>query len=82
MDRFHAHARRELVFLALGTMDICVFAPLFVVLLSSIVPTQPVALTAILLGAVLAVHYLARLTLHLSLRPALRSSLLGTGVLV
>ena len=82
MYRFRVHARRELVFLALGTMDVCVFAPLFVVLLSSIVPTQPVALTAVLLGAVLAVHYLARLTLHLSLRPALRSSLLGTGVLV
>ncbi len=82
VDRFRAHARRELVFLALGTMDVCVFTPLFVVLLSPIVPTQPVALTAALLGAVLAVHYLARLTLHLSLRPALRSSLLGTGVLV
>ena len=82
VDRFRVHARRELVFLALGTMDVCVFTPLFVVLLSSIAPTQPVALTAALLGAVLAVHYLARLTLHLSLRPALRSSLLGTGVLV
>lgn len=82
LDRFRTHARRELVFLALGMMDVCVFAPLFVALLSSVVPTLPVALTAALLGAVLAVHYLARLMLHLPLRPALRSSLLGTGVLV
>jgi hypothetical protein len=82
VDRFRAHARRELVFIALGTMDVCVVTPLLAALLSSIIPVRPLPLTAAFLGAVLATHYLARLTLGLSLRPATRSGLLGVGMLV
>jgi len=82
VDRFRPYAHRELVFLALGTMDVCVITPLFAALLSSIIPVRPLPVTAVFLGAVLAAHYLARLTLRLSLRPALRSSLLGLGILV
>jgi hypothetical protein len=82
MDEFRDHARRELVFLALGTMDVCVVAPLFAALLSPMLPVRPLSLTALFLGAVLAVHYLARLTLALPLQPRLRSGLLGLGMLV
>jgi len=82
VDRFRAHARRELVFIALGTMDVCVIIPLFAALLSSIIPAQPLPVTAALLGAVLVVDYLARLTLWLPLRSAFRSGLLGLGMLL
>jgi hypothetical protein len=82
VDRLRDCARRELVFLALGTMDVCVITPLFAALLSRIVPVRPFPVTVVLLGTVLGVHYLARLSLQFSWRPALRSSLLGLGVLV
>jgi hypothetical protein len=71
-----------LVFIALGTMDVCVITPLLAALLSATIPVQPLSATAIILCTVLAVHYLARLSLRLSLLPALRSALLGLGILV
>lgn len=82
MGRFRDHVRRELVFVALGTMDICVIVPLFAALLSPIIPVRPLAVVTVFLGALLAVHYLARLALHLPLHPTLRSGLLGLGMLV
>jgi len=54
VDRFRDHARRELIFLALGTMDVCVITPLLAALLSPIVPIQllpaAIGLLAIVLG--------------------------------
>lgn len=82
MGRFRDHVRRELVFAALGTMDVCVIVPLFAALLSPIIPVRPLAVVTVFLGALLAVHYLARLALHLPLHPTLRSGLLGLGMLV
>jgi hypothetical protein len=75
------YARRELIFLALGTMDVCVSVPLIAVLLQYITPVEPLPLTAIVLGVILAIHYLARLALWISLRPRIRISLLGLGIL-
>jgi len=82
LDRFRAHVRRELIFLALGTMDVCVITPLFAALLSPIIPVRPLLVMAVFIGAVLAVHYLARLALWLPFRSALRSGLLGLGMLL
>ena len=82
VDKIGAYARRELVFFALGTMDVCVIAPLVGALLAAIVPLQPWPVAAALLGAVLAVHYLARLSLWLPLRPTFRFGSLGVGMLV
>jgi hypothetical protein len=82
VDRFRACVRRELVFLALGAMDVCVITPLVAALLSLIVPVRPLPITAVFLGAVLVVHYLARAGLRLPLHPLFRSGLLGAGMLV
>lgn len=82
MGRLRAHARHELVFLALGTMDVCIIAPLLAALLSLIVPVRPFPITAVFLGAVLAVHYVGRLMLRLPLVPGLRPALVGLGTLV
>lgn len=82
MDRLiRNHARRELIFLTLGTMDVCVSVPLIAVLLQYITPVEPLSLTTIVLGAILAIHYLARLALWISLRPRIRIGLLGLGIL-
>jgi hypothetical protein len=80
VDRLGLRARRELVFLALGTMDVCVVTPLLVALLSNLTPVRPVLAGAAFLGTILAVHYLARLAMRLPLRIALRSILLGLGI--
>jgi hypothetical protein len=82
VDKVRDCIRRELVFLALGTMDVCIITPLVAALLSRIVPVRPLLVTLILLGAVLAVHYLARLALWLPFRPSLRYGALGLGMLV
>jgi len=82
VDRLRACVRRELVFLALGAMDVCVITPLLAVFLSQIIPVQLLPVTGLFLGAVLAVHYLARASLRLPLHPSLRSGLLGLGMLV
>ncbi len=77
-----AYAGRELVFLALGGMEVLVFTPLVAALLSPITTVRPLPLTLGLLGAVMVVHYLARFAMGVSLRPAIRSALLGLGVFV
>ena len=79
MFRLRVHARRELVFLALGMMEACVVAPLLAALLSLITMSQvqPLQVTAVFLCAVLATHYLARASLYLPLHSHLRSGLLG-----
>lgn len=82
MIRFYTHARRELVFLALGAMEACVITPLAAALFSLIVPVRPLPIMGLFLGAVLAVHYLARVSLRLSLHPHLRTGLVGLGMLV
>jgi len=82
MDKIRAVARRELIFLNLGVMDACVIAPLFAALLASLMPIQPFSLVGGLLGAVLVVHYLARLLLELDTPPTLRLGLAGLGMLV
>jgi hypothetical protein len=82
VDKIGAYARRELVFLALGTMDVCIIAPLGGALLAVMVPVRPWSVAAAFLGMVLAVHYLARLSLWLPLRPVFRFGSLGVGMLV
>jgi len=82
VDRFRACVRRELVFLALGTMEVCIITPLLAAFISSIIPVRPLPITGVFLGAVLAAHYLARVALRLPLHPFLRSTLLGLGMLV
>jgi hypothetical protein len=82
MDEFRSYARRELIFLALGTMDVCVITPLFAALLFPILSVSPWALLLILLGGVLVVHYLARLSFWAPVSPTLRVSLLSLGMLV
>ncbi len=82
MLRLRACMRRELVFFALGTMEVCIFTPVIAALLSPIVQVVPLALTGALVVVVLAVHYLGRLSVRWRLRPWLRSGLLGLGMLV
>jgi hypothetical protein len=81
VDRFRGCARRELIFCALGTMDVCVITPLFAPMLSRVVPAQRWPVAAIFFAAILGVHYLARLALWLPLSPGLRPVLLGGGML-
>ncbi len=82
MARFRAVVRRELVFLTLGAMDVCVVTPLFASLLSFIAPVRPLPITIIFFCLVVAVHYVARLSLRLSLPPSIRSPLLALGMLL
>ena len=82
MDKVRAQARRELVFLALGTMDVCVITPLIGALLSRIIPIRPVQVAIFFLLAVLGAHYVARVALWLPLLPSLRVSLLGLAMLI
>ena len=84
MNRFHVHARRELVFFALASMEACVVTPLIAALISRIalLHTSPLLIAEIFLGALLIVHYVARASLQLPLDPTLRSSLLGLGMLL
>jgi hypothetical protein len=76
-----AHTRRELVFLALGTMDVCVITPVYAALLAPLVDVKPLTMVLVLLAVVLLVHYLARLSFSLSLDSRLRSSLTALGML-
>lgn len=77
---FHIHARRELVFLALATMEACIVTPFLAALLMLIAPVQPSLVMGVFLCAVLTVHYIARLSVRLP--PMLRSGLLGLGMLL
>ncbi len=82
MDKLRTYTRREMVFLALGTMDVCVIAPLFALILVPLTSVKPLPTLAALLGVILAVHYLARLALHFPLSSGLRMALLSIGMLV
>ncbi len=71
MARFRNVARRELVFLALGAMDVCVVTPLLASFLYIIMPSvNLLGLVLLFFCAIVAVHYLARAGLQLPLRPA------------
>jgi hypothetical protein len=63
-------------------MEACVVAPLLVALLSWVGPVQPSVVMAALWGAIVATHYVVRLSLWLSLHSLLRSGLLALGMLV
>ncbi|MDY7079840.1 MAG: DUF4129 domain-containing protein [Chloroflexota bacterium] len=82
MDKLHYHARRELLFLALGAMDVCVITPLVAAFLSLIIPVRPLPITGTFLGAVLTAHYLARASLRSRIHSLPRSGLLGLGMLI
>jgi hypothetical protein len=70
-----------LVFLALGAMESFVITPLLAAVLSLIMPVHLLQITGVCLGAILAVHYLARALLRSSMHSAFRSGLLGLGML-
>jgi hypothetical protein len=82
LDRVRDYARRELVFLALGTMDVCVITPLYAALLVPLINVEPLSIVLTLLTAILTVHYLARLSLSLPIKFWLRSSLTAVGMLM
>jgi hypothetical protein len=84
VNRFRVYARRELVFLALATMEACVVTPLVTVLLTLVTPLQPSSLsvTLVFFSALLAVHYVARLGMQAGVHVLLRSGLLGLGMLI
>jgi hypothetical protein len=80
-SRIRAYTRRELVFLALGTMDVCVITPVYAALLTPLIDVNPLTMVLALLAAVLLVHYLARLSFSLPLDPRWRSALTALGML-
>lgn len=82
LPRIRAYTRRELVFLALGTMDVCVIAPVYAALLSPLIDITPLKATLVLLASVLLVHYLARLSFSLPLDPWRRITLTMFGMLI
>jgi hypothetical protein len=74
--------RRELVFLAMATMEACAVGPVLIALLSWIKPVKPSVVMAVFWGALVAIHYVVRLSLWLSLPPLLHSSLLVLGMVL
>ena len=82
MARVRVRIGRELVYFALGAMESFVITPLLAAVLSLIMPVHLLQITGVCLGAILAVHYLARALLRSSMHSALRSGLLGLGMLV
>lgn len=82
LSNVRAYIRRELVFLALGTMDVCVITPVYAALLAPLINVKPLGMVLALLAAILLVHYLARLSLSVPLDPRWRSAFIGFGMLV
>ncbi|MGD2165544.1 MAG: DUF4129 domain-containing protein, partial [Anaerolineae bacterium] len=80
--QFRTSVRRELVFLALGVMDVCVFTPLFVAFLTPHIDFGPWSILGVLLAAILTIHYIGRLAFSLSLDFRLRSSLIALGMVL
>lgn len=74
--------RRELVFLALGTMDVCVCAPLYVALLAPYVDVGPWSILGGLLGTVLVIQYVGRLSFSLPLDFRVRSGVIALGMVL
>lgn len=82
MSDLRVHVRRELVFLAMATMEACAVAPLLIALLSWVGPVKPPVVMVLFWGALLVIHYVVRLSLWLSLHPVLHSGLLALGMLM
>jgi hypothetical protein len=82
MPNPRVQVRRELVFLALATMEACVVAPILTALLTLVGPADPLIVMGVFLGAVLATHYVARGVVQLPLHDVFRSGLLVVGMLV
>jgi len=81
LSNARAYIRRELVFLALGTMDVCVITPVYAALLAPLINVTPLDTVLALLAAILLVQYLARLSFSVPLDPGWRSALIGVGML-
>ena len=62
-------------------MEACVVSPVLTALLTLVGPADPRVVMVILLGALLAIHYVARLVMQISTHYLLRSSLLVLGML-
>jgi len=82
IQTIHRFTRRELVFLALGTMDVCVITPIYVASLAPLIEIRLWSVLATLLAAIIAIHYLARLSLSISINVRLRSLLIACGVVL
>lgn len=82
MARLTPCIRRELVYVTLGAMDVCVIAPLYVALLAPITDVGVWALFGSLLLAILAIHYVARLSFRFPVGSEARSALIVAGVLL
>ncbi len=82
LPRIEASIRRELVFLALGTMDICVITPVYGVFLAPLIEVSPLGLSLRLLAVVMLVHYLARLSFSQPIDLRLRSGLIVFSMLI
>jgi len=77
-----ATVRRELVYFALGTMDVCVITPLYAALLNPVTKISPWTILALSLAAVITVHYLARLSFALSINSRTRSVMIAVSILI
>ena len=82
LSNVRAYVRRELVFLALGTMDVCIITPVYAALLAPLINVKPLGMVLALLAAILLVHYLARLSFSVPLDPTWRSVFIGLAMLV
>ncbi len=83
--RIRTLVRRELIFLALGTMEVAIIAPLLSAGLYLTLPSFAIHqgyLTILCWGAVIGTHYLARAILAVSWPPPARFAFLATGVLL
>ncbi len=82
IPEIRAYTRRELVFLALGTMDVCVITPIYAAVLAPLIDVKPWSILIVLLAAILAVHYLARLSFSLPINVRWRSALIVLGMIL
>lgn len=74
------YLRRELVYVALGAMEVCVITPLYVALLASVADLSVWTVFAGLCVAVLAIHYLARLSFRYPVSSEVKSALIAAGI--
>ncbi len=84
-NRIRTLVRRELIFLALGTMEVAIIAPLLAAGLYLMLPFFVIYqgyLTILCWWAVIGTHYLARAILAVSWPPAARFAFLAMGVLL
>ena len=76
------HVRRELVYLALGAMDVCIITPLYAALLAPVADLGVWSLFAGLLLSIVLIHYLARLSFRFPISSEARSALIAVGILL